>query len=229
VTAARVPWTTGMVPEEALIPPPAPAPPPPPAAPAIRGRARKRTESTETVRYPSEPPAAKKASRAASARAVAKDETVKPVPSDLPPPRAKAKAKAKAIAAAPTADVAARTEAYAKARAQAIPTPILPIATAKKVKQKPKVTLNAGKLAGGIGKDPDDDVPLIQIGQPRGRPRKVPSAPPPRKKVVIRKVTIASQKGDGPSVKRRGRPPGSLGKAKRSVMVQQNLLGELGF
>ena len=124
---------------------------------------------------------------------------------------------------------ATRTEAYAKARAQARPIPILPIATAKKVKQKPKVTLNAGKLAGGIGKDPDDDVPLIQLGKPRGRPRKVPSAPPPsRKKVVIRKVTIASQKGDGPSVKRLGRPPGSLGKAKRSVMIHQNLLEELG-
>jgi hypothetical protein len=231
VTPTRVPWTTGMVPEEALIPVPAPSPPAP--AP-VRGRARKRAESTETVRYPSEPPAVKpaKTPRAASARAIAKNEAVTPV---APLPKAKAKAKAKAIAAAPMPDMAARSEAYEKARAKAraaapIPIPILPLADVQKVKKKPKVTLNAGKIANVIGKDPDEDVPLIQIGQPRGRPRKVPSAGPPgKKKVVIRKVKIASQPKGGPTTKRRGRPPGSLGKAKRDVMIEQNLLDELGY
>ena len=108
-----------------------------------------------------------------------------------------------------TEEEAARTEAYLK-----------------KVIQKPKVTLKANKLAGGVGKDPDKALPA----KPRGRPRKVPVAGPPSgKKVVIRKVTSASQAEGGPSVKRLGRPPSSLGKAKRDVMVHQNLLDELGF
>jgi hypothetical protein len=132
-------------------------------------------------------------------------------------------------------DMAARSDAFAKAKAKAmaaapIPVPILPLATAKRVIKKPKITLNAGKLANVIIPDADDDVPLIQIGQPRGRPRKVPSAAPPaKKKVVIRKVSIAGQPTGQPSVKRRGRPAGSLGKAKRDVMIEQNLLNELGY
>jgi len=143
------------------------------------------------------------------------------VPSPLPP------------APAPKAKAKPRAKPRAKAKA-AIPKPILPIKEEakgtetypKKVIQKTKVTLNAEKLAGGVGKDPDKTLPA----KPRGRPRKVPSAGPPSgKKVVIRKVTIASQAGGGPSVKRLGRPPGSLGKAKRDVMVHQNLLEELGF
>ena len=55
-----------MPPPDAMVPASQapPPPPPPPAAPAIRGRPRKRAESVETVRYPSEPAQAKARAKA---------------------------------------------------------------------------------------------------------------------------------------------------------------------
>ncbi len=80
-------------------------------------------------------------------------------------------------------------------------------------------------LAKGVGKNPDDE----SMKKPPVFTRKVPSkSPPAKKKVVIRKVSIATR-GGGPLTRRPGRPVGSLGKTKRDAMAPANLLEELGF
>ena len=90
---------------------------------------------------------------------------------------------------------------------------------------KTKLKVNAALLGKGVGKNPDEE----PVKKPPTVSRKVPSkGPPAKKKVVIRKVSIASGAG-GPLTRRRGRPVGSMGKAKRDVVAPMNLLDELGF
>ncbi len=87
-----------------------------------------------------------------------------------------------------------------------------------------KLKVNAALLAMKAGKIPDDE----PLKKPPVFTRKVPSKGPPKKKAVIRKVSIASATG-GPLTRRRGRPFGSLGKTKRDAMTPGNLLEEVGF
>jgi hypothetical protein len=190
---SRVPWTTGLVPEEAMIPtgPPAPPPPPPP-----RGRARKRAVSTETIRYASEQPQAK----------------------------AKAKAAPRAVSARAASDATVRYPS--EERGVLLPTVEEAEKTGKKldlVKKKPKaprMTLKAAKLAEDVGKDPKPK----PVAKAKGRPRKIPSAGSQAgKRPVIRKVRIADDTPGEAVLKKRGRPAGSVGKAKRDLLFSNRI------
>ena len=89
---------------------------------------------------------------------------------------------------------------------------------------KTKAKLNIDMLAKGVGKNPVDE----PMKKPPVFTRKVPSkGPPAKKKVVIRKVSIATR--GGPLTRRPGRPVGSVGKTKRDAMAPANLLEEVGF
>ncbi len=190
---SRVPWTTGLVPEDAMIPanpPQPPQPPQPPDAPPIRGRATKRAASTETVRYPSE--------------------TAQPRPKAKAKARAKPKAKAKARAAPlplvvlPTAEEAEITELITAKATRA---------RLSQVQKKPKV-MEAGKLAEEVG----EMKPSRPVAKAKARPRPVPSAGSQGGKVpVIRRVRISTPAVAGVLKRGRGRPLGALGRAKREA------------
>jgi hypothetical protein len=239
---ARVPWTTGMVPEEALIPTqPVEAP--------ERGRKGKRAESTDTVRYASLPPPPKQAKARSVSRAASQRAAIRPAPRPAPEPeplpeipaapprppppprpprmRLKAKAKGKAKAKARIAPVPLTAAQASLAVGAILPTEeeaerrqvFLNMLDAHKLK------VDAALLGVGVGKNPNDE----PVKAPPVFSRKVPSkGPPVKKKIVIRKVSIASGAG-GPLTRRAGRPAGSLGKAKRDAMAPGSLLAELGF
>ncbi len=205
----KIAWTTGMVEDEARIPDSDPLPPQIIARP--QGRARKREESTETIRYASNEPPKVRGRPKAKAQAKPKPPEQlaitngEPPGPPAPPPAPRAKAKAKAapqpIFRSPSVGPGAESEVF-------LPT-----------------TENAEKMGASLPKVIKTQVKekaSKPAPQARGRPRKTPEATSARKP-VIKFVRIASGQPKEAGVKPRGRPKGAFGKARRDRMEREAL------
>ena len=219
-------------------------PPPPPGAGAIKIKkaTTKKRESRALVlkvpgNQPPQPPGPPPAPEAVAVPEPVPVPTVPTVPSvphyNIGTPRTRSRSASRARSPVPASPpdgvpvpkkARAKAKAKAKARAKADPPGILEALMpgeevtetqpySGKVKKITKRELAARALAQQVGKVEKGSMPAA----PKARARKVPSAGSQGgKRPVIRKVRIAGTPEPG-VVRRRGRPPGSLGKARRDA------------
>jgi hypothetical protein len=206
----KIAWTTAMVQDETRIPDSDPLPPP--IIVASRARARKRDESIETIRYPSdEPPQVRAKAKARPTAQLAildsSSSSDPPPPPSAPAAKAKSRPKPKAVARSifrsPSTGPPGEDEGEG----------ILPSAESAE-----KTGASLSKVIKTKVKEKTDK----PAAKARGRPRKTPEGTSVRKPVV-KFVRIASGPAKEIGVKPRGRPKGAFGKAKRERLEKAAL------
>ena len=214
-TKARKPKTPIVVQTSSSSDQPPPAPPPPVVAP-------------EPIPVPvvphfdigtPPPPSTRARSRTPAPKARAKSRAVIPWTTGEAPeeaiPRGRTRERS-AEEARPKAKARARPPSVAETIAYPENMPILPVveedSSPAPVK---KTTLKAKKVLADLEK-------AAAPKKPSKRSESVPSEPPPKpRKPQIRKVTIQSESSDLIVKRGRGRPPGSLGKKKRDLLLEE--------